>query len=277
MHDATLPNGFALTPDLIVGEKIRRSGLAITYRCHDRSLSTDVILYEYFPPRLAMRSGDRSVAPKACDVTEPPPHQSVRPLLSLSSTVVVRGIPGGDASPTGLFEWGLRRFMEEASLLAKLNHPSIPRIFRAFRQNGTGYMTQQLVMGGTLENEVRKREFTQEDLDKLAEPLLDALDHLHSHGLIHRDVTPEHIVVRADSGATMLSGLVTAMRPSDHFQTTGMYTPRYAPIEEYINDQAIGPWTDIYGLAASLYYTILKTEPPSAVLGYWEKPGPPLE
>ena len=107
MFEYFLPKGFALTPDLIVGEMISSDELTRTYRSYDRSFNADVILYEYFPRKLAIRNNDNSVAPDAGYSVELLPKHPIRPIISLSSKVTVRGIPGGDTSTTGLLSGDL--------------------------------------------------------------------------------------------------------------------------------------------------------------------------
>lgn len=261
-----LPEGFELMPDLVVREVIEQKGFIIAYKCEDRTLDATVLLREFFSPELATRLDDHSVRPVVTTGSEAKIDDAAYPIIQLSDTVIVRGHPGGDRSPVALFEWRLRRFIEEAGLLAKLNHPAIARVFRAFRHNGTGYMTLQWITGRTLTREVQSREMRQDDLDTIAEPLLGALELLHSHGLIHRNLQPDNIIVRTDTGTPVLTEFGEASEPVTLSRVTAAFTPTYGAFEEYTSDTSqIGPWTDIYGLATCLYYAILKRPPQSAL------------
>ena len=276
-EDRVLPDGFELTTDLLVGPLLHRRGMINTYRCRDRSLNIDVLLKEYFPPRVAVRADDYTVAP-ASDLSRTLHHQSPSttiavpppdmPVIPLTSTVLVRGWSGGDSSPAAIFAWGLDRFLRQAGVLAQLDHPGIERVFRVFSQNGTAYMTVQWLDGATLEDAVRVRAFSQDDLDLLLSTILEAISLMHERGIVHCDVAPRHILVKPDG-----RGVLTDVDPSMaapgqgvRQETTMLMTPSYSPPEAYHGAPIARITTDIYGLASSLYYAIVRAAPPADVM-----------
>lgn len=269
-----LAEGFDLTADLRVGALLHRRGMINTYRCRDRSLDIDVLLKEYFPPGIAVRGDDHSVAP-AEDLSRTPQHQPSpaaavpppppdMPVIPLSSTLIVRGWKGGDSSPAAIFAWGLDRFLRQARVLAQLDHPGIERVFRVFSLNGTAYMTVQWADGATLEDAARARAFSQDDLDLLLSTILDAISLLHGRGIVHCDVAPRHIIVRPD-GRGVLTDIDPSMAEPDSSvrqETTMIITPSYTPPEAYHGARIARVTTDIFGLASSLYYAIARAAPP---------------
>ena len=271
-----LPEGFDLTPDLRVGALLHRRGMIYTYRCRDRSLDIDVLLKEYFPPGIAIRADDHSVAPaedlsrtlqhRPAPAAAAPPPSPDMPVIPLSSTLIVRGWKGGDSSPAAIFAWGLDRFLRQARVLAQLDHPGIERVFRVFSQNGTAYMTVQWTDGATLEDAARARAFSQDDLDLLLSTILDAISLLHGRGIVHCDVAPRHIVVRPD-GRGVLTDIDPSMAEPDNAvrqETTMIITPSYSPPEAYHGARIARITTDIFGLASSLYYAIARAAPPDS-------------
>jgi serine/threonine protein kinase len=157
------------------------------------------------------------------------------------------------------FDWGLDRFIKEASLLSSLRHPNIVDVFTAFRENGTAYMVMRLEEGQTLSSRVKASEgLSQEFLMGILPPLLDGLDTIHASEIIHRDIKPDNIIIRSDGSPVLIDFGSARKAEADTTQhLTSVYTPGYSPPEQRnLSDGKQGPWTDIYGLGATLYYAI---------------------
>jgi serine/threonine protein kinase len=108
-----------------------------------------------------------------------------------------------DASPRSQdcaedYKWGLERFIEEAQTLARFVHPNIVRVYRYFRANNTGYMVLHFEEGGSFKAWLKglKRAPRQNELDKILNPLLDALGMVHGGAFLHRDIAPDNIIIR---------------------------------------------------------------------------------
>ena len=144
-------------------------GFGITYEAEDLNLGTMVAVKEYYPIEFGDRDATMSVRPKS------ERHK-----------------------PT--FDKGRTNFLEEARTLARFEHPSIVRVSRVFETNSTAYMVMRFEQGMSLEAWLRslERSPSQNELDLLVTPLLDALEMMHAANFLHRDIAPDNIIVRAD-------------------------------------------------------------------------------
>src|SRR5262249_40443282 len=146
-----------------------------TYEAEDIKLRTKVALKEYYPDEFGERDGTMSVRAKS------ERHQKT-------------------------FEWGRSSFLEEAQTLARFRHPSIVRVTRVFEALSTAYMVMDFEKGESLEGWLKGlgRPPTQGELDRIAGPLLDALEIMHGENFLHRDIAPDNIIVRGDGTPVLL-------------------------------------------------------------------------
>jgi serine/threonine protein kinase len=210
----------------------------IVYRVMDANGDDELALKEYLPPRLAVRDGATQVALRS----------------------------PADAETYAL---GLRFFVNEGKLLARIRHPALVHVHDAWEENGTAYMAMDLYTGRNLVDTMRMRWKTPKEstLRALLEALLGALESLHGAGMQHRDVSPYTIVLELD-GRPVLMDLGAPRRVTSARGESGAIGPRdgYAPIELYDPAMASqrGPWTDFYALGATLYYLMAgKALPPA--------------
>ncbi len=217
---------------------IGQGGFGIVYLARDLSLQRPVAIKEYMPAHLAGRDASATV----------------RPLT---------------AGQSQIFELGRRSFINEARMLARFKHPGLVEVLRFWEQNGTAYMAMPYYDGATLTEYLRRHPgvVTQEWLRTTIAPLLDALGHMHAEDCYHRDVAPDNILVLKDGSAVLLDlGAARRVIGDDAQAMTVMLKPGYAPIEQYSDDPRFrqGPWTDIYAIAAVLYFAITGRPPPAS-------------
>ena len=238
MVDVTpLPNATVLFDEYEIVRVLGAGGFGITYLARHLPSDMPVAVKEYFPRSWCKRDQAGAVAP-------------------------------GSSRDREQFDWGLRRFLEEAQRLAKFNHPNIVRAERYFSVNGTAYMVLSYEEGQTLGEWLADRTSTpgQSELDAILEPLLSALDELHGNGVFHRDLSPDNIVVRKDGTPVLLDFGASREQISRHSQVmTAIIKPGYSPIEQYDNKATRqGPWSDIYALGAVIYGIISGQQPPES-------------
>jgi len=157
-----------------------------------------------------------------------------------------------------------KQFENEAQWLRALNHPSIPKVREYFDWEGRLYLVMDFVEGENLEQKLARG-------GGRPLPVCDALDYLHSQmpPILHRDVKPANIIV-TPAGHPVLVDLGIA---KEHLPGAGMTatfvrkagTEGYAPPEQYTAAGKTGPWSDVYGLGATLYELLTGTIPPTAV------------
>ncbi|MEW9585342.1 DUF4384 domain-containing protein [Paraburkholderia sp. DGU8] len=234
-----LPAGTRLGEFEIV-DLIGEGGFGIVYLTYDTQLGRDVALKEYIPAALASRVG--------------------------AAEVSVRSERHEDT-----FRAGLKSFINEARLLARFDHPSLVKVYRFWEANGTAYMVMPYYEGMTLRDGLRRMSAPPDEawLRALLAPLLEALAVLHAGQCYHRDIAPDNIMLLKGSGRPVLLDFGAARRViGDMTQAlTVILKPGYAPVEQYAEVAALkqGPWTDVYALAAVVYFAIQGETPPPSV------------
>jgi len=217
------------------------SSFAVIYRAYDHALKLHVAIKEYLPDALALRSAEVQVVPRSRAHAE-------------------------------RFELGRQAFIGEAQTLARCDHPALLRILRILQRHGTVYRVMRYCPGPTLL--AHRRDVAQApDVATLRlwlDHLLGALQALHEEGCVHGAVAPGNILLGADERPLLLDfDAVRGSLISDRTQSMmAALEPCFAPIEQRqpAAHLALGPWTDLYSLAASLHFCIsgqLPTPPAS--------------
>lgn len=166
----------------------------------------------------------------------------------------------------------LRRFEDEAALQFNFQHPNILRVKNFIRADNTGYMITDYVDGGSLLDVLRTHGsfFADEDAFRRAiEPVLDALRYVHERGTLHRDISPDNIMIDA-SGKPILVDFGAAkfdLRASSSASSVVQYREDYAPIEQQFPsaDRPEGYYTDIFAVAGTMYRALSGKPPARAV------------
>ncbi len=208
-----------------------QGGFGITYQAEDIATGEKVVIKENLPTFCAYRNSTLNVAP-----TNPDDElQEYNKLLT--------------------------RFVEEARLLAQLDHPNIVKVLGAFEALGTAYYVMPWVGGKELYKAApAAADITEEWLRPILSTLLGALGYLHSLNIYHRDVKPSNILL-TDNGTPILIDFGTARAIISDRSATMVGTPGYSPIEQITTHGKRGPWTDIYSLGATCYRLIIGKHP----------------
>ncbi|HET6565640.1 MAG TPA: serine/threonine-protein kinase, partial [Xanthomonadales bacterium] len=161
------------------------------------------------------------------------------------------------------FHAGLQRFLSEGRVLAGLQHPNIIEVVRCFEARGTAWMLMPYypgeVLGDLLE---RQGPLGLAQVQAMLFPLLGALHYLHRNSVIHQDIKPSNIYITTEGQPLLLD--FGAALDSEQSRGSAMGSPGYAAPEQHVGAGSIGPWTDIYGLAATLYRAITGRIPPDS-------------
>ena len=235
-HRNALPPGCELLWYRI-GDVLGQGAFGITYLAQDINLNRQVAIKEFLPGQLARREDDQSVQPLSSELSEE-------------------------------FSWGLERFISEGRTLAKFEHHNIVRVHNVFESNSTAYMVMNYEEGNSLDAILRKkRTLAEHEILQLVFPLLSGLEQIHSAGFVHRDIKPGNIFIRKDGTPVLLDFGSARQAIQNHTRTlTNFVSPGYAPIEQYTSkSDKQGPWSDIYGLGATLYRATTGQAPVDAV------------
>ena len=166
------------------------------------------------------------------------------------------------------YEKGKERFLKEARTMAKFSKDEgIVKALDFFEINNTAYIVMEYLEGITLKQYLRENQrIAPEDLIELLVPLIESLDEIHSQGMIHRDISPDNIMVLPDGRIKLMD--FGAARDYTEFGEKSLsivLKPGYAPPEQYQTHGVQGPWTDIYALCATMYKCITGENPPDAI------------
>ena len=238
LHHNSLPLGTRIGEFEII-DLVGEGGFGIVYLAQDHSLHRKVALKEYMPASLALRGQDTSV--------------SVR-----------------SERDRATFDIGLRSFVNEARMLAQFDHPALVKVYRFWEANGTAYMVMPFFSGQTLQDVLKQRGDPPDEawIRKVLMPLMDALEIIHGDSVYHRDIAPDNVILLADDRPVLLDfGAARRVISDMTHALTVILKPGYAPIEQYADMPGMkqGPWTDVYALAAVVYFMIRKSKPPAAV------------
>lgn len=158
-----------------------------------------------------------------------------------------------------------QRFMDEAKALASLQHPGIVRVLDVFEDNQTAYMVMDYVEGSSLAARLEQGPLRPAAAIKLAQSMAEALQVVHHAGLLHRDIKPDNILLEGGVRPVLVDfGSARAFSQDQTVQHTRMVTAGYAAPEQYASAARFGPYTDVYGLSATLYHCVVGHAPPPA-------------
>ena len=251
-----LPRGTRVG-DLVVGRLLGRGGFGLTYLALDEQLAAQRVIKEFFPEGLVLRDpGDR------------------------------RSVQAISVSLAADYERLLARFVDEARTLARLAHPHVVPILQFARHAGTAYFTMPYLLGETVQGRhdariarIRPavesdapgptRVWTCAELVDVFDPVLDALSFLHAQSppVLHRDIKPDNLYLAREPGRSgervLLLDFGAAREDLGLSKVSRVYTPGFAPPEQIAGvRQSVE--TDVYAVAATLYYLLTNIRPPVA-------------
>lgn len=238
-YPQALPDGSILAGQYLVGNVIGQGGYGITYAALDVKKEKKVAIKEFFPESLVRRSSN---------------GHSVR---------------GRMADAEGDLEYGKSQFLLEARILAGMSgHPHIVQVKRYFEENSTAYFAMEYIDGISLQGYIRNHggSISWPEVTSLMAPVMGALHTAHQNGIIHRDVSPDNIIITSSGTVKLLDFGAARFSLGDRSKSFDvMLKAGYAPVEQYSRHSRQGPFTDVYAVAASMYAAITGYLPPESI------------
>ena len=248
-----LPMGTILAGKYLVGRVLGQGGFGITYVGWDIALERKVAIKEYYP------SGQ---------VSRNPGSRGLTWYTRVQSQQAKRN--------------GMEMFLKEARKMSKLDDiPNVVRVRELFQENETAYIVMDFVEGETLKARLEKTgPLPWEQAKGIFLPAIQAMEQVHKAGLVHRDISPDNLML-TPGGKVKILDLGAAKDLSVNNGASSMQVAKggFSPFEQYTQRGSSGPWTDVYAMAATVYYTLTGKLPPVATDRVvedtisWEEPG----
>lgn len=237
-----LPPYTVLAGKYLLGKVLGEGGFGVTYLGWDLNLEMKVAIKEYFPTGLATR-----------DTT--------------NATVTQLQILPGNAK--NYFEKGLAKYTEEAKLLSRFSkEDGIVSIKDYIYENGTAYIVMEYIDGESLKDEMERMNYPYSEalVMKRIMPILNVLERVHEVGIMHRDISPDNIMIEKNGKVRLIDfGAARVATGDDNKSLTIMLKHGYAPEEQYRTKGSQGPWTDVYSICATMYRMLTGEVPEDAM------------
>lgn len=238
-HLHALPPGTSLNQTYYIQSVLGEGGFGITYKGVIRDTGTVVAIKEYFPPSLAVRSRQKGVF-----TLYPYPEKN-----------------------TESFCQGRTRFLNEAAILRSFQGlECIVSVYDLFEENGTAYLVMEYIEGLTLRQFINENgTLTFPEVSELILPVIQSLAEIHDKGLIHRDISPDNLILSTDNNLHLIDFGAASRENYTTTQNTVILKAGYAPPEQYISNSKIGAWIDVYALCATIYFALTGSAPAEAI------------
>ena len=227
-----IPPGTILYGKYMIGRTLGEGGFGITYVGWDLNLEMKVAVKEYYPNGYVTRNNRRT------------------------NTLSILSGPRGE-----FFQKGVEKFVDEARRLAKFwKLPGIVSVKDYFQENNTAYIVMEFIQGSTLKELLKQRpdkRLPAAEVFVMMRPVMKSLDKVHQAGLIHRDISPDNLMVDQEGEVKLIDfGAARDFLADGEKSLSVMLKPGYSPEEQYRSRGKQGPWTDVYSLCATIYRAI---------------------
>ena len=237
--DYVLHPGAILKGKYLLGRTLGQGGFGITYVGWDLALERKVAIKEYFPAGQVSRYPGKTV-------------------LQWYTSERSR-----DARQTGM-----EMFLKEARKMSRVDTiAEIVGVQDLFQENETAYIVMDFIEGETLKDRLKRTgPMGWEEAKLIFLPVAEAMEKVHQAGLIHRDISPDNLMLTPEGGVKILDlGAAKDLNLNAGASSVQVAKGGFSPLEQYTQRGGSGSWTDVYALAATLYYTLTGTVPPAAV------------
>ena len=274
----------------LVGPVLGEGGFGITYAGYDLNMETRVAIKEYFPVELVTRDTTRrSVGGggEASNSSASGISRSSVASVSVSGSGSDRVISlSGEKSKT--YQQGLKKYVDEARNVSRFaDIPGIVSVKDFFYENNTAYIVMEYIEGISLKEYLKQKggKLSEEESLAILRPIMEALEKVHAAGIVHRDISPDNIMLTftekgkagaGQFGASAIYENISAVKlidfgaarmtsKNDQKSLTIILKHGYAPEEQYRSHGEQGPWTDVYALCAVLYRMLTGKVPEPAM------------
>lgn len=236
--------GFCLKPGTVLDGRYQIlkvlgiGGFGITYEAVNERINLRVAIKEFYCREMVYRD------------------------ISVSDEVI-----SSEHGASSNFEKAKQRFLREARIVGDFeNEPGIVKVVDYFEENGTAYIVMGYLEGITLKQYLAEHHpFSDKEIARLLLPLMESLQKIHGCGIIHRDISPDNIMILSDGSARLLDfGAAKDYLMKQDKTCSVVLKTGYAPCEQYDPHGNMGPWTDIYALCATMYECVTGQKPVSA-------------
>lgn len=236
-----LPAGTRLNQRYVLKRVLGEGGFGITYLGWDEVLAMPVAVKEYYPSSMAGRE------------------------MQGNNTYQVRAL---GSQRREAYEKGKEAFLKEARVLSRFCQlEGIVLVRDFFQENGTAYIVMEYIDGISIKEYVQtKGAFSVEKALELMKPVLLSLHAIHGKNLIHRDLSPDNILVTSQGKLKLIDfGAARHAGTGTQKTITVMFKRGFAALEQYQAKGEQGVWTDVYGISATMYYMMSGKVPEESV------------
>lgn len=221
--------GKVLNNRCVIGRVIGKGGFGITYLAYDALVGKKIAVKEYFPHDIVIRTAEN-------------------PEVSVTSEENAEA-----------FKAGADKFYNEAKMVMRFNgNPNIVSVYDCFYENGTVYMEMEYLRGATLKEHIRDNStLSPAEAVYVAKNITNALIVTHSASILHRDITPDNVVLCENGDIKLIDFGAARQVVAERTQNFSIILkPGFAPPEQYKKKGNQGTWTDVYSVGATLYYML---------------------
>ncbi|MCH5350888.1 MAG: protein kinase [Clostridiales bacterium] len=222
----------------LIGKALGEGGFGITYLAWDLQQGVKVAVKEYFPSGYVTR-------------------------VAGNNQVIINSKQNQQASNRGM-----KRFVDEARALAKIKNLSgVVNVRDFFSANGTAYIVMEFLDGVSLKKYLQRKggKISVDEVLTIMRPVMESLVQVHKLGLIHRDISPDNILITKNNEVKLIDFGAAKYSNPDGKSLSIVLKQGFAPPEQYDTHGEQGPWTDVYALGVTIYYAITGTLPPESI------------
>lgn len=222
--------GSILKGRYLIGKVLGQGGFGITYMGLDLHLQRKLAIKEYYPSDFVCRKDSSGT-------------------VSWFSGEMARNAR----------ESGQDMFLQEARRMSKVSRiPEVVQVFDMFRENDTAYICMDYIDGITLQKLMKSAgSLTWNRARKIFLPAIAAMEKVHKAGVIHRDLSPDNIMLQQDGSVRILDlGAAKDLKVNSGKFSVQVAKSGFSPPEQYLQKSNSGSWSDVYAMAATIYYAL---------------------